>query len=74
MLRLSIDIMLELMTKSYKSSNKKIIIVLKTMTVFIKRAIEEFKLQIILDEIRKLIFESNQRDLYINKKVIYIKH
>ena len=74
MFKLSIDIMLELMRKSYKSSNKKIIIALRTIIAFIKRAIEEFKLQTILDEICKLIFDSNQRDSYMNKNIIYIKH
>ena len=44
MLRLSIDIMLELIRKSHRSSNKKIIIALRAIIVFIERAIEEFKL------------------------------
>ena len=38
------DIIFKFIRKSYKSSNKKIIVVLKMITIFIKRAIEELKL------------------------------
>ena len=43
MLRLSINIMLNLMKKNYKSSNKKIVIALKTISVFIKLLKERSK-------------------------------
>ena len=51
--------MLKLIQKNYRSSNNEIFIALRTIIIFIERVTKKFKLQTILDEIRKLIFESN---------------
>lgn len=70
MLRLSINIMLELIDERYRFSNNKIVIVLKAIIIFIKKIIEKLKLRTILDEIRKLVSDSKNRDININKKII----
>ena len=74
MLKLSINIILKLIDEGYRSPNDEIAVALRAAIRFANKIIKELKLQIVLDEIRKLVIKSNNREIDINEKITYIKH
>ena len=74
MLKLSMNIILKLIDEGYRSSNDEIAAALRAVIKFINKIIKEFKLQIVLDEIRKLVIKLNNREIDINEKITYIKY
>ena len=74
MLKLSMNIILKLMNEEYRLSNDEIAAALRTTMRFADKIIKELKLQIVLDEIRKLAIKSNNRETDINEKITHIKH
>ena len=74
MLKLSMNIILKLIDEGYRSSNDEIAAALRAVIRFADKTIKELKLQIVLDEIRKLVIKSNNRETDINEKITYIKH
>ena len=74
MLKLSMDIILKLIDEGYRSSNDEIAVALRAAMGFVDKVIKELKLQIVLDEVRKLVIESNNREIDINEKITYIKY
>ena len=73
MLKLSISTMLKMMNEDQKPSVKEIAAALTAATEFIERATEEPNIQTVLDEVRKLALESNNRDACIDEKITHIK-
>ena len=74
MLKLSMDIILKLINEGYRLSNDKVAAALRAVMRFTDKTIKELKLQIVLDEIRKLVIKSNNREIDINEKIMHIKH
>ena len=74
MLKLSMDIILKLIDEEYRSPNDEVAVALRAIMRFADKVIKELKLQIVLDEVRKLVIESNNRETDINEKITHIKH
>ena len=74
MLKLSMNTILKLINEEYRPSNDEIAAALRAAMGFADKAIKEFKLQTVLDEVQKLVIESNNREIDINEKITYIKH
>lgn len=74
MLKLSIDAMLGLMDEGHRPPNDEVAVALRAAAGFIGRATKEPKIQTVLDEVRKLAIESNDRDTDMNEKITHIKH
>ena len=62
MLKLSIYIMLKIIDENQKSDKNKIIATLRAAIAFAKKVIEESKIQTVLNEVRKLVINSSNRD------------
>ena len=74
MLKLSINIMLGLMDEGQRPPNNEVAAALNAVAAFIGKATEEPKLQTILDEVRKLANDSNERDTHMDEKITHIRH
>ena len=74
MLKLSINTMLGLMDEGHRPPNNEVGAALKAVAAFIGKATEEPKLQTVLDEVRKLANDSNERDTHMDEKITHIKH
>ena len=74
MLKLSMNIILKLINEGYRPLNDEIAVALRAAMGFADKTIKEPKLQTVLDEIQKLVIESNNRETDINEKITHIKH
>lgn len=74
MLKLSMDTMLKLMDEGHRPPNDEVAAALRAAMGFADKATKEPKLQTVLDEVRKLAIESNNRETDINEKITHIKH
>ena len=74
MLKLSMHTMMKMIDEDQKPGKQDMVTVLRTVTVFVERVIEESKIQTILDEVRKLAIDSSNRDFSIDEKITHIKH
>ena len=74
MLKLSMNIILKLINEEYRPLNDEVAAALRATIGFANKIIKELKFQIVLDEIRKLVIKSNNRETDINEKITHIKH
>ena len=66
--------MLKLMNEGYRLLNDEVAVALRAIIRFVDKTTKESKLQIVLDEVRKLVIKSNNREIDINEKITYIKY
>ncbi len=74
MLKLSMHTMVKMIDEDQKPGKQDMVAALRAATVFVERAIEEPKIQTVLDEVRKLATDSSNRDFSIDEKITHIKH
>ncbi len=74
MLKLSMQTMLKMIDEDQRPGKQEVVAALRAATVFAERAIEEPKIQTVLDEVRKLAIDSSTRDHDMEEKITHIKH
>lgn len=66
--------MLNTTNDGHKPLNEEIVKALNASLIFLERVSKEFKIQTMLDEVRKLALNISNRDSCIEEKVTQIKH
>ena len=73
MLKLSLNEMLQTSNDGTKLPKEEVAKAIEAMVQFVNRAMEEPKIQTVLDEVRKLAIDTNAREISIEEKVTCIK-
>lgn len=74
MLKLSMHTMLKMIDEDQKPGKNEVVAALRAAVAFAEKAIEEPKIQTVLDEVRKLAIDSSNRDTQMEEKITHIKH
>lgn len=74
MLKLALTEMLQTSNKGTKPPKEEVAKAIGSVLAFIDQATAEPKIQTVLEEVRKLAIDSNNRDISIEEKVTHIKH
>ena len=74
MLKLSLNELLQTTNDGNRPPKEEVTKAIDAMVAFVDRATEEPKIQTVLDEVRKLAIDTNNRETSIEEKVTYIKH
>ena len=73
MLKLSLNDMLQTTNDGTKPPKEEVAKAIQAIIRFVDRAVEEPKIQTVLDKVRKLAIDTNARETSIEEKVTYIK-
>ena len=74
MLKLSMHTMLRMIDEGQKPPVEEAAVALRAGIAFVERAIDEPRMQTVLDEVRKLAIDTNNRDSSMDEKITHIKH
>ena len=74
MLKLSLNELLQTTNNGNRPPKEEVTKAIDAIVAFVDRVIEEPKIQIVLDEVRKLAIDTNNRETSIEEKVTYIKY
>lgn len=74
MLELSMQTMLRMIDEDQEPPVEEAAAALRAGVAFIERAIDEPRMQTVLDEVRKLAINTNNRDTSMDENITHIKH
>lgn len=66
--------MLRMIDEGQKPPAEEAAAALRAGVAFVERAIDEPRMQTVLDEVRKLAINTNNRDTSMDEKITHIKH